>query len=292
MCPNIRVIEDPEGGAERIENNCSAGLRCPWAHSKEEVLFHPDIFKTTLCEEHTNNTGNNQKSRSAKKNRCHRYYCPFAHGSDELRTSPLSAEQRERALRAMEVFPSDVCCVVCTRHWLTPSVNDKNFQELGCPPCDPSVGYPPMLSQKAPPPPIGHNAFDVLSTVPNLVPNHMRDLAHKPPKDILAGKIMAEKDAVMPGPKLNDSNLFSSLYSPDMNPSLFSYGEPLTSLRNANLTSDAPAYIDLAGNGLSVGQRQPNTPTKSTTAAQARSPDGVMSPTAQALLGDYFFAML
>jgi len=125
LCPNVTVIEGPDGGTERVENNCNAGLRCPWAHSKEEVLFHPHIFKTTLCEEHTSNTGNNQnqrQTRNAKKNRCHRYYCPFAHGQDELRTSPLSAEQREKCLRSMEAFPSDVCCVVCTRHWLTPEV--------------------------------------------------------------------------------------------------------------------------------------------------------------------------
>lgn len=207
VCPNIRLVEGADG-TESIENTCSAGLRCPWAHSKEEVLFHPLIFKTNLCEEHTSNAGANQKTRNAKKNRCHRYYCPFAHGSDELRTSTLSTEARERCLRAMEVFPSDVCCVACSRHWITPTVNEKVAKDPIAAPGLEAHG-PSMLW--GPQAPIGPHAFDVLSTVPNLFKG---DFALKPSKEFV--------------------------------PSYFDMEPALSSLRVSSLSQDSPAFIDLA----------------------------------------------
>lgn len=288
LCPHIRLVDDAGDGPQRIENNCSAGLRCPWAHSKEEVLFHPHLFKTCLCEEHTSNAGGNQKSRSAKKNRCHRYYCPFAHGHDELRTSPLPAEQRERCLLGMEVFPSDVCCVVCTRHWLTPPVNQK-AQEAGALEFGFDAQAPFVFgAQKAPAPPMGQHACDVLSTVPNRVPHHLGYNGLEPHKDpMFSRKMMPEsKDMVLPFQKPGPTeNLFSALYQPDLNPSLF-YGEPLTALRELNLTHDAPAYIDLAGNGgvgqSTVGQRPERpSPTKSEQSQNERD-----------LLGEFYYAML
>jgi len=252
LCPNVTVIEGPDGGTERVENNCNAGLRCPWAHSKEEVLFHPHIFKTTLCEEHTSNTGNNQnqrQTRNAKKNRCHRYYCPFAHGQDELRTSPLSIEQREKCLRSMEAFPSDVCCVVCTRHWLTPPVTDQKFPEapgltlLESP--DPSMLWPRKAPLQLAP---GQALWDVLATVPNQTLNVHGDPMHKLNKDTFASKIkdmpVRDPSRLMPSP----------IQKPTQDPfpvpyksigDLF-YGAPLSELRVHQLTSDSPAFIDLS----------------------------------------------
>jgi len=253
LCPNVVVIEGPDAGTERVENNCNAGLRCPWAHSKEEVLFHPHMFKTSLCEEHTNNTGNNQnqrQTRNAKKNLCHRYYCPFAHGSDELRTSPLTAEQREKCLRSMEVFPSDVCCVVCTRHWTVP-VND---QKLPLPPGltllearDPTMPWP--RSQKGPPLFPGQNLWDVLATIPNQMSlNVQGDAVLEHNKDIFAssmsGRPGRDPRKKVPSPiQKPTEDPFSVPYKSigDM-----FYGPPLSELHVHQLTSDSPAFISLA----------------------------------------------
>eukprot|EP00916_Digyalum_oweni_P005744 GHVL01009954.1.p1 GENE.GHVL01009954.1~~GHVL01009954.1.p1 ORF type:complete len:152 (-),score=9.67 GHVL01009954.1:212-667(-) len=46
---------------------------CPFAHSCEEIMFHPCIYKTKLCFEYE------------KKGACKRYYCCLAHGQEELR---------------------------------------------------------------------------------------------------------------------------------------------------------------------------------------------------------------
>jgi len=81
------------------------------AHSKEEVLFHPEIFKTILCEEFDESQ---RKTRHGKRHKCHRYYCPLAHGSQELHNSSLTIEQRNECLRAVELLPSDTCCRICT----------------------------------------------------------------------------------------------------------------------------------------------------------------------------------
>jgi len=114
VCPSLvaGAASSPDGLANP-RTHCAAGLTCPYAHSKEEVLFHPDLFKTQLCEEHGN-------SRSTKRSRCHRYYCPFAHGNQELRTSSMTPEDREECLRALKIFPSSTCCMVCTQHFVPP----------------------------------------------------------------------------------------------------------------------------------------------------------------------------
>eukprot|EP00451_Oxyrrhis_marina_P004543 CAMPEP_0204277574 /NCGR_PEP_ID=MMETSP0468-20130131/29383_1 /ASSEMBLY_ACC=CAM_ASM_000383 /TAXON_ID=2969 /ORGANISM="Oxyrrhis marina" /LENGTH=745 /DNA_ID=CAMNT_0051254383 /DNA_START=53 /DNA_END=2290 /DNA_ORIENTATION=+ len=55
----------------RMESTCKAGDHCKFAHSAEEVLFHPSNYKTKMCDV------------GGKK--CCRYYCPFAHGRSDLR---------------------------------------------------------------------------------------------------------------------------------------------------------------------------------------------------------------
>lgn len=114
VCPRLiaGAAASPDGLANP-RTHCSAGLTCPFAHSKEEVLYHPDVFKTRLCEEHG-------KPRSAKKSRCHRFYCPFAHGTQELRTSSMSPEDREECLRTIDIFASSECCNICTQHLVAP----------------------------------------------------------------------------------------------------------------------------------------------------------------------------
>jgi len=126
LCPHVRVVSVGHGdnARVRIENSCNKGVRCSRAHSKEEVLYHPQLFKTSICEEHRNSQdlcggrGGNRGSRAARA-RCHRYYCPFAHGTAELRPTQLSPEQREQCLRAIEIFPADKCCSVCDPHQMS-----------------------------------------------------------------------------------------------------------------------------------------------------------------------------
>jgi len=282
MCPNIRIIEDTEGGTERIENKCTAGQRCPWAHSKEEVLFHPDIFKTSLCEEHTNNVGS-KNTRNTKKSRCHRYYCPFAHGSDELRTSTLPLEKREKCLRAMEVFPSDVCCVACCRHWLTAA----NLPQQKCPEGSAPLGFesqgaPQTLQNNAPGlqppfPGFGPNLWDVLSTVPNT-----DTLFLKAAQDNNFAK-NAAKDRPMQSPiQKPTADPFSVPYKPqELNQSLFQHGDVL---RVSKMSNDSPAFIDLASAGPSLGHSgYGQSPTKSSPISASQQRD---------LLGEFYYAML
>jgi len=271
LCSRIRIIEGAAGVSERIENNCSAGQRCPWAHSKEEVLFHPHIFKTSLCEEHTTNVGNKQ-TRNAKKNRCHRYYCPFAHGPDELRTSPLTDEQRQRCLREVEALPSDVCCVVCTRHWLTPSVNEpQRIQEAGALPFDVSVGPSPLLWPKGPQLAVGMppNPWDVLSTVPNL----SKDGLIKDQKYVSPIQKPSIDPFSMPYKSVTELHHMHSLFDGEH--------QSLTSLRVSMGANDSPAFIDvdLASAGCSVGNR-----------LSTKSPQSI--PQQRDLLGEFYYAML
>uniref|UniRef100_A0A0G4I6L4 C3H1-type domain-containing protein n=1 Tax=Chromera velia CCMP2878 TaxID=1169474 RepID=A0A0G4I6L4_9ALVE len=55
----------------RVHNHCKRGRLCMYSHSKEEQMFHPTVYKTQPCRDFPN---------------CPRYYCPFAHGPEELRT--------------------------------------------------------------------------------------------------------------------------------------------------------------------------------------------------------------
>mmetsp|Transcript_67744 Transcript_67744/g.177640 ORF Transcript_67744/g.177640 Transcript_67744/m.177640 type:complete len:362 (-) Transcript_67744:58-1143(-) len=128
ICRNLRCAQGVKTGEVQIKSVCPAGLRCLMAHSKEEVLFHPHMFKTILCEEHCAQ-GNQRNLRSGKRARCHRYYCPFAHGQGELQTSPLTFEQREQYLKAVEIFPAEDCCSACTRHWHPPAATENPNKE-------------------------------------------------------------------------------------------------------------------------------------------------------------------
>jgi len=118
LCPHIIVSSGPTPGEVRIENACPEGPKCWLAHSKEEVLYHPHILKTCLCEEHASRQG--ASCRGRRKRHCHRHYCPFAHGTKELRASPLPPELRKQyLLDALNAFPSNWCCKVCEPQQVT-----------------------------------------------------------------------------------------------------------------------------------------------------------------------------
>lgn len=125
LCPHIRTVVLNNSGEVHVESHCPAGLSCAFAHTKDEVLYHPQIFKTILCEEHRS-LPNDQRSarRSKHRSRCHRYYCPFAHGKQELRSSPLTSEQCEAYIRAVVIFPHSICCSFCSHNQLAPVYAD------------------------------------------------------------------------------------------------------------------------------------------------------------------------
>lgn len=62
--------------AERSQNICGLHRQCPLAHSYEEQVYHPKVYKRVLCQRYI-------------KNQCPRYYCPFAHGVSELQGTEL-----------------------------------------------------------------------------------------------------------------------------------------------------------------------------------------------------------
>lgn len=104
-------------GEVQLENTCADGDGCKLSHSKDEVLYHPHLFKTVICEDHDQwlLEQSQPTSRNSKSARCHRYYCPFAHGQEELRESPLPSSTREKLLAdVLEQFPRDECCEVCS----------------------------------------------------------------------------------------------------------------------------------------------------------------------------------
>mmetsp|Transcript_25234 Transcript_25234/g.58082 ORF Transcript_25234/g.58082 Transcript_25234/m.58082 type:complete len:573 (+) Transcript_25234:91-1809(+) len=114
VCANVKTVCN-EWGQMELTISCSEGGKCSKAHSKDEVLYHPHIFKTLPCEDY--------QARGGKSivRRCHRFYCPFAHGDQELRESPLCLEDRQALVEAaLEQFPSNDCCKVCAPDLLVP----------------------------------------------------------------------------------------------------------------------------------------------------------------------------
>ncbi|CRH01240.1 zinc finger protein, putative [Plasmodium relictum] len=67
MCPDVETKSDGS-----INSLCLRGGECPFAHSSEEILYHPLFYKTKRCEDY-------------KKGSCNTYYCPFIHGLAETR---------------------------------------------------------------------------------------------------------------------------------------------------------------------------------------------------------------
>lgn len=68
LCPF--VVFRREDTQTRVKNFCNRRRFCPYAHTKEEQMYHPAVYKTKLCRVHP---------------RCSRIYCPFAHGVQEMR---------------------------------------------------------------------------------------------------------------------------------------------------------------------------------------------------------------
>eukprot|EP01071_Lankesteria_metandrocarpae_P001297 Lankesteria_metandrocarpae@DN1453_c0_g1_i2.p1 len=75
LCPEIQFVR--RGNKMSLVRRCNRGRECSYAHSKEEELYHPLMYKTKMC--------NAQPS-------CYRCHCPFAHNRNELR-DPLANPQ-------------------------------------------------------------------------------------------------------------------------------------------------------------------------------------------------------
>ncbi|CBZ54256.1 conserved hypothetical protein [Neospora caninum Liverpool] len=68
LCPGIEFRRS--NSKMSLIRHCTRGRSCTYAHSKEEELYHPLMYKTKICSVFPN---------------CDRHYCPFAHSVDEIR---------------------------------------------------------------------------------------------------------------------------------------------------------------------------------------------------------------
>lgn len=69
------------------KENCPEKRQCRFAHSEEEVLYHPLTYKVSMC-----GVG------------CRGFYCPFAHGRHELRSGVEAEVQAQSADDEDEYF--------------------------------------------------------------------------------------------------------------------------------------------------------------------------------------------
>ncbi|GFE55193.1 hypothetical protein BaOVIS_025970 [Babesia ovis] len=68
LCPNIQFFR--MYNKMQLQGKCHYGRRCRYSHSKEEQLYHPDLYKTRMCLNYPD---------------CKGYFCPFAHSKAEMR---------------------------------------------------------------------------------------------------------------------------------------------------------------------------------------------------------------
>ncbi|XP_053991614.1 uncharacterized protein LOC128883367 [Hylaeus volcanicus] len=77
---------------EDIKVECFRGVGCSFAHSEEEILFHPLIYKQKLCAKYHQcvtqkqcPSGTSQSNLTCSNGGCDLYYCPFVHELSEKR---------------------------------------------------------------------------------------------------------------------------------------------------------------------------------------------------------------
>ncbi|CDR95394.1 hypothetical protein, conserved [Babesia bigemina] len=68
LCPEIQFVKKSRKMV--LYRRCTRGKNCNFAHSKEEELYHPLVYKTKQCSAYP---------------KCTRYFCPFVHASSEMR---------------------------------------------------------------------------------------------------------------------------------------------------------------------------------------------------------------
>ncbi|KAJ1608588.1 CCCH RNA binding domain-containing protein [Cryptosporidium canis] len=82
LCPEICFVKNNE--KMNLIRRCRKGKLCTFAHSKEEQLYHPLMYKTKECSLYPN---------------CNRYYCPFSHGVEQIRNPDEVRESIEQVTR-------------------------------------------------------------------------------------------------------------------------------------------------------------------------------------------------
>nr|PVC54087.1 hypothetical protein MACL_00003334 [Theileria orientalis] len=68
LCPEIQFVKKSRKMV--LYRRCTRGKNCNFAHSKEEELYHPLVYKTKQCSSFP---------------KCTRYFCPFVHDPSEMR---------------------------------------------------------------------------------------------------------------------------------------------------------------------------------------------------------------
>lgn len=68
LCPEIQFVKKSRKMV--LYRRCTRGKNCNFAHSKEEELYHPLVYKTKQCSAYP---------------KCSRYFCPFVHAPSEMR---------------------------------------------------------------------------------------------------------------------------------------------------------------------------------------------------------------
>ncbi|AFZ80751.1 hypothetical protein BEWA_001580 [Theileria equi strain WA] len=92
LCPEIQFVKKSRKMV--LYRRCTRGKNCNFAHSKEEELYHPLVYKTKQCSAYP---------------RCSRYFCPFVHTPDELRdVSKFKGTLREQPSPDVPTVPSRV----------------------------------------------------------------------------------------------------------------------------------------------------------------------------------------
>lgn len=81
-CPDVELGP----GSAVLRNTCPRGNNCSFAHSLEEMHYHPLVYKTELCKEY-------------RVGRCKTYYCHMVHGLAEFRVPRDFVLPRKRGLQ-------------------------------------------------------------------------------------------------------------------------------------------------------------------------------------------------
>lgn len=101
MCPHVTHIENEALLLSCHVNVCKDGVRCRYAHSQEEISFHPDHYKTLPCESFRKNILSCES----------RDICPHFHPCDHY-SSRYSRRQMDWSPR----FKSSSSTVATTKH--------------------------------------------------------------------------------------------------------------------------------------------------------------------------------
>ena len=96
----------------RVKSWCKRGRSCLFSHTKEEQMYHPEVYKTLLCKNYPD---------------CDKIFCPFAHGIKDLRYPEL--QHPFTRVAGPENFEEDMINSLST-HDLNKLINE-NSQKTG-----------------------------------------------------------------------------------------------------------------------------------------------------------------